>query len=206
MTSSIMQRGFKPERNYLIHPHYIQLGLLLAGVSALFLGFTLSYIYNRVQNGLQPIMMPPLFYFNTLILLSSSYTMIMAKRFYREDNTPRYRLSLTITLILTIIFLVSQVFAWKQLINQNVLINHSTLASYLYLISGIHFAHVIIGIPFLIQFIYIAYNKMVTPVSVLIYFSDKSKERSLNLLNIYWHFLDILWIYLVLFFLVNYFI
>ena len=201
-----MSKNFKPERNYLIHPYYIQLGLLLAGVSALFLGFSLSYIYHRVQNGLNPIMMPPLFYINTIILLTSSYTMILAKRYYQNDDTSSYRLALIATLILTLVFLVSQVFAWQQLIQQNVLVNHSTLASYLYLISGVHFAHVIIGIPFLIHFIYIAYTKMVSPVSVLIYFSDKSKERSLNLLNIYWHFLDILWIYLVLFFLVNYFI
>ena len=201
-----MSKNFKPERNYLVHPYYIQLGLLLAGVSALFLGFSLSYIYHRVQNGLNPIMMPPLFYINTIILLTSSYTMILAKRYYQYDDTSSYRLALIATLILTLVFLVSQVFAWQQLIQQNVLVNHSTLASYLYLISGVHFAHVIIGIPFLIHFIYIAYTKMVSPVSVLIYFSDKSKERSLNLLNIYWHFLDILWIYLVLFFLVNYFI
>ena len=201
-----MQRNFKPERNYLIHPYYIQLGLLLAGVSALFLGFSLSYLYNRVQGNLTPIAMPVLFYINTIILMSSSYTMILAKRYYKNDDTSSYRLALIATLILTIIFLISQVFAWNQLISENVLVNHSTLASYLYLISGVHFAHVIIGIPFLVHFIYIAYTKMVTPVSVLLYFSDKSKERSLRLLNIYWHFLDILWIYLVLFFLVNYFI
>lgn len=201
-----MQRNFKPERNYLIHPHYIQLGLLLAGVSALFLGFSLSYLYHRVQGNLTPIAMPPLFYFNTIILICSSYTMVLAKRYYKNDNTNYYRTALIVTLILTILFLISQIFAWKQLINENVLVNHSTLASYLYLISGVHFAHVIIGIPFLVQFIYIAYTRMVTPVSVLIYFSDKSKERSLRLLNVYWHFLDILWIYLVLFFLVNYYI
>lgn len=201
-----MQRSFKPERNYLIHPYYIQLGFLLAGVSMLFLGFTISYLYHRIQGNLIPVKMPPLFYFNTFILLTSSYTMLLAKKYYKCDDTPKYRMSLLLTLILSLVFLVSQFLAWSQLIQQNISINHSTLGSYLYLISGVHFAHVIIGIPFLIHFIYIAYTKMVSPVSVLIYFSDKSKERSLNLLNIYWHFLDILWIYLVVFFFINYII
>jgi cytochrome c oxidase subunit 3 len=48
-----------------------------------------------------------------------------------------------------------------------------------------------------------AYKRMKEPVSVLIYFSDPAKKRKLNLLTTYWHFLDALWIYLVLFFLIN---
>jgi len=78
------------------------------------------------------------------------------------------------------------------------------MAAYLYLISAIHLAHVIAGIPFLGYFIYNAIKKMVSPVSVLVYFSDEDKKRGLDLLTLYWHFLDGLWIYLVLFFLVNY--
>lgn len=198
-----MYKRYRPERDYLVHPHYLQLGLLLAGVTALFLGFSLSYIYHRVNNGLAPVKMPTLFYVNTFLLLASSYFMVSAKKYYKSDDTEKYKKSLVVTLVLSLVFLVAQVFAWQQLIHQNVLINHSTLASYLYLISGVHFAHVIIGIPFLVHFIYVAYTKMVSPVSVLIYFSDKARERSLNMLNVYWHFLDILWIYLVLFFLVN---
>ena len=77
------------------------------------------------------------------------------------------------------------------------------MASYLYIISGIQFAHVIVGIPFLAIFYYQALKKMVEPVSVLIYFTDPVKRRQLKMLTIYWHFLDGLWIYLVLFFLVN---
>ena len=45
---------------------------------------------------------------------------------------------------------------------------------------------------------------MKEPVSVLVYFSDPEKRLKLRLLTIYWHFLDGLWIYLVLFFWVNY--
>ncbi|MEL6988921.1 MAG: cytochrome c oxidase subunit 3 [Bacteroidota bacterium] len=176
---------------------------MLAGVTALFLGFSGAYIYSRVQNGIAAIQLPPLFFVNTIILAASSYTLILAKRFYLSDQTEKYKVALLSTLILTLLFLVLQIIAWKSLINQNILINSSTTTSYLYVISFVHFAHVIGGLPFLILFAITAYRKMKEPVSVLIYFSDPTKKRKLKLLTTYWHYLDGLWIYLVLFFLIN---
>ena len=193
-----------PERNYLIHPSYVMMFLIIAGVTALFLGFTGSYIYNRIQQGISPVRLPSLFYFNTFIIVASSISLIIAKRAYNEDNTEKFKKSLLFTLILSVLFLVAQILAWNQMISQNIFINHSTLASYMYLISGVHFLHLVGGIPFLGVFIYHAWKKMKEPVTVLLYFADKDKKRQLNLLNIYWHFLDGLWIYLVLFFLINY--
>jgi len=177
--------------------------LLLAGVTALFLGFSGAYIYSRVQNNLPAINLPPLFYLNTIVLALSSITLIHVKQCYLKDNTQRYQIMLALTLGLTLIFLCLQLIAWKSLIDQNILINSSTTTSYLYVISFVHFAHVIGGLPFLVLFTISAYKKMKEPVSVLIYFSDPAKKRKLNLLTTYWHYLDALWIYLVLFFLIN---
>jgi len=129
-----------------------------------------------------------------------------AKKSYLEDNTKNYKNALFITLLLTVGFLISQIYAWGQLQSSDVFIDYNNMASYMYLISGLHFFHVVIGIPFLIMFAINAVLKMQSPVSVLIYFSDLKKKRRLNLFNIYWHFLDGLWIYLVLFFLINYLI
>lgn len=190
-------------KNYLVHPQVIAMFILLMGVSALFIGFSFSYLYTRVQSGLPAMKLPILFVVNTLILVCSSLTLIKSMTYYKEDKTEAYKKSLGITLGLTILFLISQLFAWSQLYSQGIFVNHSNMASYLYLISGIHFAHVIVGIPFLAIFYYKAMKKMVEPVSVLVYFSDPAKKRQLKLLTIYWHFLDGLWIYLVLFFLVN---
>ena len=194
------------ERNFLIHPSYILMFLLLAGISSLFLGFSGAYLYNRIQQGIPPVKLPPLFYFNTLILICSSLMLRWAKKSYLADNTKNYKTALFITLFLTIGFLISQIFAWGQLRSSDIFIDYNNMASYMYLISGLHFIHVIAGIPFLTMFVINAVTKMKTPVSVLIYFSDIKKKRRLGLFNIYWHFLDGLWIYLVLFFLINYLI
>ncbi len=190
-------------RNYLIHPKTLALCLLLLGVTSLFLGFTGAYLYARITGGLEPMNLPVLFILNTFLLLLSSYLLVKGMQYYKNDLTEAYKRNLGLTLLITILFLLSQIVAWKQLYNKGVFVDHSNMASYLYIISGVHFAHVIIGIPFLAIFYWKALKTMVEPVSVLIYFTDPDKKRNLKLLTIYWHFLDALWIYLVLFFLLN---
>lgn len=194
------------QQKNVLHPSYIVLTLVLFGITSLFLGLSGSYIYNRVQTGAPPIELPSMFYFNTLLLLGSSLTLILAKKNYLRDQTNAYKVSLILTFVLTIAFLVFQILAWRQLQNDDVFINYSNMASYIYLISGVHFLHVVAGIPFIGIFIFKAFRKMRTPVSVLVYFSDPAKKRDLNLLTWYWHFLDGLWVYLIVFFLINYFI
>lgn len=194
------------QRNFLVHPYYIMIGLLLMGVTALFVGFTGAYLYQRMQSGIPPIALPNLFYVNTLILIATSWTIVKSKKSYLEDDTDQYKLYLTITLALTLTFLVSQIIAYQQLQNQQVFAANSTMSAYLYLIAGVHFAHVIAGIPFLFMFLFTAHKKMKSPLTVLLYFADPDKKRKLDLLNIYWHFLDGLWIFLIVFFLVNFWI
>lgn len=191
------------ERNYLIHPIFIILTLVLASVTALFVGFSIAYIYSRVQGDLTPVEIPSLFYFNTLFLFCTSFLLIKTHNAYEEDRTKLYKRLLWTILGLTFCFLIFQIVAWYQMLQMNIAMSNSTLGAYLYVISGVHFAHVIAGIPFLIYFIHDARHRLVEPISVLIYLSDPAKKRKLKALSIYWHYLDFLWIYLVLFFLIN---
>jgi len=188
------------------HPYNIILTLVLMGVVSLFMAFSISYIYSSTQMNIPPVKLPNIFLFNTVILIASSAAMMWANKSYKEDHTENYQRALILTIVLSLIFLVAQYFGWKALFDNNVFINSTTTASYLYLISFLHFAHVIAGLPFLGLFLYVAYYRMKEPVSVLVYFSDPEKLLKLRLLTRYWHFLDLLWIYLVLFFYANYFL
>lgn len=194
------------ERNYLIHPKQILIILVIAAVTMLFVAFSISYLYNRIQSGIPPVKLPVLFYINTLFLLASSYTLFLAKKAYLKDQTERYKVLIGATIISSMVFLALQFLAWQQMQSMNIFIDAANTGSYMYLISATHFIHVIGGLPFLIVFFVNAIKKMKTPVSVLVYFSDEDKKRDLQLLSIYWHYIDILWIYLVLFFLINYWI
>jgi cytochrome c oxidase subunit III len=191
---------------FLFHPHNIMMFLMLFGLSALFLALTLSYVYTRVTNNIPPVQLPALFLLNTSILLGSSYTMVRSKKCYLEDDTEGYQTNLKYTIWLSVLFMVMQTIAWFWLFQNNVKLNTSTTTGYLYVISFVHLAHVIAGLPFLMLFYRTAKKRMVDPVTVLVYFSDPEKRLKLRLLTVYWHFLDGLWIYLVLFFAVNYLI
>ena len=194
------------KQSFGIHPYRIFVYLLIGGISALFLSLSFAYLYTRVQFGIAAIKLPWIFLLNTLVLLGTSYLLLQAKKHYRQDDTERYKQALLLSILLTLVFLVGQAVGWYQLLTQNIPVNHSTGSAYLYVISGVHFLHVLVGLPFLIMFFRTAVLKMVEPVSVLLYFSDPEKKIKLELLGTYWHFLDALWIYLVIFFLINYFI
>ncbi len=198
------QEHYDEYQDFTFHPNNVLLFLTLFGLTALFLSMTIAFVYTRVQNGQPPLRLPAIFFFNTLILLGSSATMVWAKRSYLQDNTRNYQRALVATMILSLIFMIAQSIGWYLLFKNNISITSSNAAAYLYVISGLHFAHVIAGLPFLIVFLWRARKEMKEPITVLVYFSDPEKRLRLRLLTIYWHFLDGLWIYLVLFFWINY--
>lgn len=189
-----------------LHSYKIYLYLLLLGLSAAFMGLSVGYVYTRAQNQVGGVQLPPLFMLNTLILLTSSWTINRANAAYKADDTKGYQNALLFTLLTTLLFLAAQILAWTlakdQLLGENI----GNSKQYLYAISGLHFAHVVGGIPFLLLFMRAARLRMKEPVTVLIYFSDPDKKLKLELLSTYWHFLDGLWIFLVLLFLANMFL
>jgi cytochrome c oxidase subunit III len=191
---------------FLFHPGNVMLFILLFGLSVLFLALTISYVYTRVTMNVPPVRLPVLFLFNTAILLGSSYTMIRARRCYLGDDTKGYQDNLKNTIRLSALFMLMQCVAWYWLFSNNILLKSSTTTAYLYVISFVHLAHVVAGLPFLMLFYRTAKKRMVDPVTVLVYFSDPEKRLKLRLLTVYWHFLDGLWIYLVAFFALNYLI
>ena len=171
----------------------------------LFLALSVAYVYSRVQHHLPPVRLPLLFFINTLVLGASSWTLIRAQRSFKEDQTEAFQRHLVITLFLSLLFLFMQIMAWIQLFQQDIFVQTSVSSSFLYALSFLHFMHVIGGLPFMIWFVLHASKKLKNPVSALLYFSDDDHARGLKLLAKYWHFLDILWIFLVLFLGVNMF-
>ncbi len=209
MSEKQLQRAdtnYDEYENFTFHPYNVLLFLTLFSLLAVFLSITIAFVYTRIQNGLPPIRLPNIFILNTLILLASSATMMWAKRSYLKDQTLQYQRALLLTMILSVVFMIAQYIGWRDLFSQNIFVTSSNAAAYMYVISALHFAHVIAGLPFLGLFLWKAKRTMKEPVTVLVYFSDPEKRLKLRLLTIYWHFLDALWIYLVLFFWINYLI
>lgn len=190
----------------LIHPSTILITLLIAGLSMLFVALSGAYVYNRLDNAVPPVTVPWMFYFNTLFLLGSSLTLLRAKKAYNNDEIEDYKRYLSYTLALSMLFLLSQMIAWYLMNENGMAIDGAQNVSYLYLIPMIHFLHLVGGIPFLIYLLVSARKRLRQPESALVFFSDPARKRRLFVISTYWHFVDILWVYLIVFFTVNAFI
>ena len=189
------------------HPYSIMLYLFLAGLTMIFVGLSAAFMYSRFTSHQPPIKIPFLFLLNTLVLYSSSLFLKEAEKKYKLDDTSGYQRMLLLTILATFLFMGLQYVGWEILKEENPkLFEGGNLSSYVYAISIIHVFHILGGLPFFLVFFYTAIMRMREPVTVLIYFSDPAKQLQLKLLTRYWHFLDYLWIYLMVFFWSNYII
>lgn len=172
----------------------------------LFLALSGAYIYNRFHFSTDGVQVPILFYFNTLLILGSSFYLNKARRAFDDDNVDQYRKSLVGALVTSLLFLIFQLIAWQLMFNTGLNFGGSQAVSYLFLIPMLHFIHLLGGLPFLVQLLLVARKRLSDPTSALVFFSDPSRRRRLKVVTTYWHFVDLLWIYLVLFFTISSFV
>ncbi|MEO6406706.1 MAG: heme-copper oxidase subunit III [Ferruginibacter sp.] len=172
-----------------IHPHKFTLWVGIGSILMMFAGLTSAYIVKRNQANWAGFDLPQAFIYSTVIILASSGTLWMALKAFKERLMPRYRTLMAVTLVLGIVFIALQVFGFMQLIGQGVTLKGNVSYSFLYVIVGLHALHVLGGIIALI-------------VMSLKAFSSKERNYSIipvELVSTYWHFVDILWIYLLFF-------
>lgn len=168
------------------------LWLGMVSMAMLFAGMTSAYVVSLGKGGWLIFDLPQLFYVSTAVIMVSSVTMNWAVASAKKNNYKNVKLSSLITLVLGLAFVVCQFKAWGNLVDQKVFFagKYSNAAgSYLYMLTGLHLAHLVGGI---------------IALSVVWINSTRNKYSSENLLGIklcaiFWHFLDVLWIYLFLF-------
>ena len=175
----------------------------LVGLSLLFIGISLAYLVNNDNSAWKSIDIPNFFWLSTLLIIISSFVIEKAfKKFFKEENK-HYKLWLLSALLLGVLFCITQILGWTQLNSANVSLQNNMPSSYLYLISGLHLIHVLVGIIALVWFTVITVKKTKNSLISFIYFTDPTQKLRLELLRIYWHFIDLLWLYLIAFFILN---
>jgi len=148
---------------------------------------------SRPGYGLKMIL-PQAFKLSTLVIIMSSITMYMASNAARALQFDKQRLLLLTTGILGILFLGLQVYAWGAMIKMGAyLINPNASQSFIYVFTGAHLVHIIAGIGLLI-YAFLGNNKNIPQVKNL---------YRMEFASIFWHFVDIIWIYLYVFLLLN---
>ncbi len=180
------------QNNSKLHPHKFLMWTSIGSICMMFAGLTSAYIVKKSQDNVINVSLPTIFAISTLVIILSSITMHLAVKSIRVKEMQRYRILLAITAILGIVFATLQVYGFKNIDEHGIKLigkNSNPGASFLLIIIGLHAIHILGGVIALII------------MNLKIYFS-KIKNYSIvpvEVMATYWHFVDILWIYLLIF-------
>lgn len=164
----------------------------IVSIVMLFAGLTSAYVVRAGNGNWLLFELPSISILSTAIIVTSSFSMLLAQFAIKKNNYLLTNIGLFFTLILGISFFFTQIEAWKQLTSQGIFFvgkYSNSSGSFLYLIASVHLAHMLGGLIALI----VSLRK-----SLLKKYSA-SDYLGIQLTAIYWHFLDILWVYLFLF-------
>lgn len=176
-----------------IHPYKFTLWVAIGSIVMMFAGLTSAYIVKRSQANWAMLEIPNIFWYSTITIVASSLMIILAERAFKERDMRKYRLMLWITAGLGVLFMILQILGFASFSKQDIrLIGAGSNASFSFLlaIASLHAVHVLGGVIALI---------VVTLKSV----SRKERNYSsvpIEVMATYWHFVDLLWIYLFVFF------
>ena len=160
--------------------------------AALTSGF-IVYTEGNAERGIK-VLLPTAFMYSSVIIVLSSLTAHMAYLSAKGLQLAKQKLYLGITILLGIAFFYSQYQAWQALFDSGAyFVNYNASQSFIYVFSGAHLIHVLVGLFFLIYAL-LGVFRNIPPVRNLF---------RMEIASIFWHFLDILWIYLYVFLLLN---
>ncbi len=181
------------DNNLTVNPKKFLLWLFIVSSIMAFAALTSAYLVRRAEGNWLEFSVPIIFTYSTVVLLFSSITMHMAYIFAKKDQFLWLRTSILITFALGIVFLVMQWLGWAKLVEINVHLVGNPSGSFLYILSGLHGLHIISALIVLIFALIAAFK----------YEIHAKKLIQIELCCTFWHFLDLLWLYLFVFLIYN---
>jgi cytochrome c oxidase subunit 3 len=171
------------------------LWLFVVSSTIMFGGFTSYYIVFAASKGKgHGLVLPAAFEYSTALLILSSVCLFFAAKAVRKQNFKVQQAFLWLTLVLGIAFGYMQVEAWSALYRTGAtLVNNNAAISVIYIVSGMHLIHIFAGLCIILNSLWGTYTKV----------SPETAVYRIEIASIFWHFIDILWIYLYVFLLLN---
>jgi cytochrome c oxidase subunit 3 len=153
-----------------------------------FAAFTSALFVREGTADWTHLVLPPILYVNTLVLLASSGTLEMARhRLNEAEGTRKASAWVLLTLLLGLAFGAGQYRVWLDLRAEGIYLATNPNSSFFYLLTFLHALHVSVGV---FALVYLA-GRMVA--------SHTTFRRSLfESTGVYWHFMGVLWVYLLL--------
>jgi cytochrome c oxidase subunit 3 len=161
----------------------------LAAIVMLFAAFTSALVVRKgMSTDWVSTALPPVIYLNTFVLLSSSLTLEISRRSLKSGHEGRFSRWLYLTVFLGAAFVAGQLIAWHQLALRGIYLATNPSSSFFYLLTAAHGAHLMGGIVALFYLLFRVPSITAAPRTPV----------SVDLTAIYWHFMDALWIYILL--------
>ncbi len=186
---NIENGGSAGVRRNKIHPHKFTMWIGLGSIVMMFAGLTSAYIVRKNQANWVGFQVPVVFWYSTAVIIASSITMMLALRSFKLREAARYRSLLTVTFLLGVLFLTLQVIGFWQFVQAGQALGKVNSVDFLYVIVGLHGLHVVGGV--------VALTVMFAKA-----FSTRRRNYSsvpVEVMATYWHFVDALWLYLLVF-------
>ena len=162
----------------------------------LFAAFTSGFIVYAGGHGHGlNVIMPDIFRYSTAVIVLSSVTLFLASREAKRLQFEKQRLYLWLTFALGVAFCGLQVYGWYILTTKMSIyfVNPNASRSFIYVLTGVHLVHIIAGLIVILNALRASYRNI--PQVMNIY--------KMEMASIFWHFVDIIWIYLYVFLLLN---
>ncbi len=178
-----------------IPAHKFALWVGIASIVMIFGSLTSAYIVRRAAGNWFEFKLPDIFFVNTVVIVLSSVTLHFSYRSFKKGQEKLYKILLLTTFALGMAFVVLQYQGWQALNAMGATFRVNPSSSFVYVISGLHAAHVLGGISALVVALVHAYLLPFKPT--------KRRRLRFELIVQYWHFVDILWVYLIVFFMLQ---
>jgi cytochrome c oxidase subunit 3 len=188
MTMTAAEQKSRSNRSY-------KLILLFSMVSMtmMFAGLTSAFVVSKSRvDWLKDFQLPTAFYLSTLVIIGCSLTFYLAKKAILKDQQSQTTVFLLATLAMGILFVVLQFVGFQQIVDQGFYFTgsgSSITTTFLYVVTVVHLIHLAGGAIALLIIIYNHFKQKY----------NSSQTLGIELGAMYWHFLDLLWVYLFLF-------
>lgn len=175
-----------------IHPQKFALWAACASIMMMFAAFTSAYIVRQAAGNWLEFRLPDIFFYNTATILLSSLALQGAYQAFKAGKAAWYKGLMVLTFFLGLAFVVLQYEGWQALTRIGVFLQTNPSGSFIYVISGVHAAHVLGGVGALVVAMMHAF--------LLPFKATSRRKLRFELVLTYWHFVGFLWLYLLGFF------
>jgi len=165
--------------------------VLLAASTMVFAALTSAFVVRRgLSDDWASMHKPPILWVNTVVLLASSVVLDRSRHALKAGNRSQFNFWWTAATAMGILFLAGQAWAWHELKDAGVYISSNPSSSFFYVLTAAHAFHLLGGVAALVY----------VDVQALRLRLGPAKRTAIDVTAVFWHFLDGLWLYLMLLF------